>query len=165
MAVTCSSHTFEDDKSFRRLSWSWAKAYDKKDWVLLRSICTPNVQWLYSDLNPAFEDKQLTAEEYVAEMSAQHGLGDSRITTQHLLGAVVFEETEFDGTYYITGDWQIQASHRRVLADGEIRVWNGFSYVKHYYARDADGEWKLSGIQPHDVLMQDGHPGLVLGAF
>lgn len=49
-----------------------------QDWVLLRSICTPNVQWLYSDLNPAFEDKQLTAEEYVAEMSAQHGLGDSR---------------------------------------------------------------------------------------
>lgn len=78
---------------------------------------------------------------------------------------MVFEETEFDDTYYMTGDWQIQASHRRVMADGEIRVWTGFSYVKHYYARDADGEWKLSGIQPHDVLMQDGHPGLVLGAF
>lgn len=49
-----------------------------QDWVLLRSICSPTVQWLYSKLNAAFADKQMTAEEFVAEMSAQHGLGDSR---------------------------------------------------------------------------------------
>jgi scytalone dehydratase len=77
----------------------------------------------------------------------------------------VFEAVELEGRTYMTGDWQCQASHRRVLANEEIRVWNGFSYVKHYYARDVDGKWELAGIQPHSVLMADGHPGLVLGIF
>jgi scytalone dehydratase len=77
----------------------------------------------------------------------------------------VFEQVELNGDTYMTGDWQCLASHRRVLADGEIRVWNGFSYVRHYYARNADGKWELAGVQPHDVLMADGSPGLVLGVF
>ena len=87
------------------------------------------------------------------------------MTTQDLLGGVVFEEIEFNGRAQMTGDWQAQASHRRVLSDGEIRVWNNFSYVRHYYDRDADDKWKLAGIQPHTVLMADGNPGLVLGTF
>ena len=78
---------------------------------------------------------------------------------------MVFEHIELGGRTYMTGDWQCQASHRRVHADGEIRVWNGFSYVRHYYVRDADGRWELAGVQPHGVLMADGHPGLVLGVF
>lgn len=78
---------------------------------------------------------------------------------------MVFERIELGGRTYMTGDWQCQASHRRVLADGEIRVWNGFSYVRHYYVRDTGGRWELAGVQPHGVLMADGHPGLVLGVF
>jgi len=78
---------------------------------------------------------------------------------------VVFEEVEHGGHTYMTGDWQIQASHRRVLDSGEIKVWNGFSYVRHYYAQDTDSKWKLAGIQPHTLLMADGHPSLVLGIF
>ena len=77
----------------------------------------------------------------------------------------MFEEIIYEGQKYVTGNWQAQASHRRKFADGEIRTWNGFSYVRHYYSRNAAGEWKLGGIQPHTVLMQDGHPGLVLGIF
>lgn len=87
------------------------------------------------------------------------------MSTQHLLGGVVFEEIQFNGRAYMTGNWQAQASHRRVISDGEIRVWNGFSYVRHYYDRDADGNWMLAGIQPHCMLMADGTPNLVLGTF
>jgi hypothetical protein len=65
----------------------------------------------------------------------------------------------------MTGDWQCLASHRRVLDDGEVRVWNGFSYVRHYYARGEEGRWELAGVQPHGVLMADGSPELVLGIF
>ncbi|KAI4719844.1 hypothetical protein E4T48_03955 [Aureobasidium sp. EXF-10727] len=137
----------------------------EQDWLLLRSICAPTIRWLYSDLNPAFEDKEMSADEYVAEMSAPHGLGDTRITTQHLLGGVVFEAIDLKGHRYMTGDWQIQASHRRVLGNSEIKLWNGFSYVRHYYSQDEHGKWALAGVQPHTVLTQDGQPGLVLGVF
>jgi hypothetical protein len=41
----------------------------------------PSVHWLYGGLNPAFVDKEMTAEEYVTEMSGQHGLGDTRSKT------------------------------------------------------------------------------------
>jgi hypothetical protein len=30
MTATSLSHTFEDEKDLRRLSWCWAKAYDAK---------------------------------------------------------------------------------------------------------------------------------------
>jgi hypothetical protein len=30
MTATSLSHTFEDEKDLRRLSWCWAKAYDTK---------------------------------------------------------------------------------------------------------------------------------------
>jgi hypothetical protein len=36
------------------------------------------MKWLYSGLDPSFTDKQMTADEYVAHMSAVEGLGDSR---------------------------------------------------------------------------------------
>jgi len=65
-------------KTQRRASRAVALAEFKQDWELLRSICAPTIQWLYSSLDAAFVDKQMTAEEYVAEMSAPHGLGDSR---------------------------------------------------------------------------------------
>ncbi|KAH0288254.1 NTF2-like protein [Aureobasidium namibiae CBS 147.97] len=165
MTTSPSTHSFQDDQDFRRISWSWAKAYDTKDWALLRSICAPTVQWLYNSLNAQFVDKQMTIDEYVEEMSAMTGLGDPRLSTQHLLGAVVFEEVVFNGQCYIVGDWQAQASHRRILANGEVRVWDGFSYVRHYYARDVNHKWQLAGVQPHTVLISDGHPGLVLGKF
>jgi len=85
--------------------------------------------------------------------------------TQHLLGAVVFETVDLAGESVMTGDWQIQAQHRRTLSNGESVEFTGHSYVRHYYARDESGVWKLRGVQPHDIVIKHGHPGLVVGDF
>ena len=65
------------------------------------------------------------------------------MTTQHLLGGVVFEEIEFNGRAQMTGDWQAQASHRRVLSDGEIRVWiiSATSDITMIETQMASGGW------------------------
>jgi hypothetical protein len=49
-----------------------------QDWTLLRFICAPTIQWLYSGLDSAFVDETMTADEYVTHMSSVEGLGDSR---------------------------------------------------------------------------------------
>ncbi|KAI4854143.1 hypothetical protein E4T44_00376 [Aureobasidium sp. EXF-8845] len=117
----------------------------------------------YGDLDPRFGgDKTVSVQDYVAEMSAQTALGDSRLRTQHFLGSVVFEQEDEE---LVVGTWQAQGLHRRTLADGKVASWNAYNYVAHYYRRDAEGKWKLDGLKPSKPLFMEGKPQDVIGRF
>ncbi|KAH8898530.1 NTF2-like protein [Thozetella sp. PMI_491] len=154
-------YTFEDEKAFRHLSYQWAKAYDTKDWELLLRICGPLVRDFYGKLDPSLINAVVPKSTYVAEWSSQKLLGDERVKTQHLLGAVEFE---LCGRDLAIGTWQIQATHRRFLADGQVAVWIANGYVKHFFDR-IDGVWKFGGLQPTLPQTQLGQESYVLGVF
>ncbi|TKX22012.1 scytalone dehydratase-2 [Elsinoe australis] len=161
MANQANVITFEDDQAFRQLSYSWATSYDTKNWDLLSSICTKEVQTLYSALDARLGDKTVPKEDYISSFSSDASLGDKRVRTQHLLGAVHFEKT---GSDEAVGHWQIQAAHYRTLADGSVKEWISASYVDHIYER-VGGQWKFGGLRPHTKLWERGHVLDVIGQF
>lgn len=83
------------------------------------------------------------------------------VETQHLLGAVAFDQVEPD---LVVGNWQIQATHRRPLPDGGSGWWTGHSYVKHYYQK-VDGTWTFAGVEPHTIVLHNGKRENVFGAL
>lgn len=83
------------------------------------------------------------------------------VETQHLLGGVVFEKVADD---LASGDWQIQASHRRAMQNGQEGWWTGHSYVKHYYQKIGQ-DWLFAGVEPHTVVLHNGLRQHVIGHF
>ncbi|KAG8627929.1 hypothetical protein KVT40_003802 [Elsinoe batatas] len=155
------NYNFADEQAWRNLSWSWATSYDTKNWTLLESITTPQVQTIYSGIDPRLGDKTVAKEEYIGHFSSKASLGDDIIKTQHILGAVKFEITGLDTA---TGNWQVQAAHYRTLATGEVKEWTSASYVDHLYER-IGGEWKFAGLRPHTKLWERGSVMSVIGEF
>ncbi|KAH0334014.1 hypothetical protein KCU81_g9625, partial [Aureobasidium melanogenum] len=156
------SSVIQYEHEFRRLSWLWAYCYDNKDWKQLESICSPQFKMYYGELDPSLGDKIVSVQDFVAAMSAQTSLGDSRLKTQHFLGSVMFEQEDDDS---VVGNWQIQGLHRRNLADGTVASWNVHLCIRHYYRCDGEGVWKLDGLKPSIPLFMDGVPTNVLGEF
>ncbi|KAF2223442.1 Scytalone dehydratase [Elsinoe ampelina] len=155
------SYTYEDEKAWRQVSFSWATAYNTKDWPLLDSIAAPQVQMLVSEVDSRGSNKTVPKAEYIARFSSKAMLGDERIASQHLLGAANFE---VKGPTSAIGHWQIQVGLYRKLADGNLREWTVASYVDHMYER-IDGIWKLAGFRPHTKLWERGEMYDVLGEF
>jgi scytalone dehydratase len=147
------------------LSYSWATAYDTKDWDLLVSIVTPEVHIDYrSVMGPAHIFPSMPAAKYVEMMSDPQTLGNPLVGTQHFLGASSWESTA-EG---IIATWQLRAHHVRFGTDtleGNDRnrksggreilyTATGHAVIKHFYRR-VDSVWKLSGLQP-TVLFNEG---------
>ncbi|KAF4554732.1 Scytalone dehydratase-like protein [Elsinoe fawcettii] len=156
-----SNYTYEHEKAWRQISFSWATSYDTKDWKLLDSITTAQVQTLYSGIDPRLGDKTVAKEDYIGHFSSDSSLGDKRIKTQHFLGGASFELKSPDSA---VGYWQIRAAHYRTLSDGAVKEWTSASYVDHLYER-VGGEWKLSGLRPHTKLWERGSVLDVIGKF
>jgi len=143
--------TYDDEKAFRALSWTWAKAADTKDWDLLGTICADQVQTLYAGVAPGMTDSVYERDDYVHHF-VKAFLGDTDLRSQHLLGAVVFTCQSVDRA---TGSWQASVRHLLPREDGSIGEWSSGSYIDHMYER-VEGTWKLAGVKPHTRLWQTG---------
>ncbi|KAG8631313.1 hypothetical protein KVT40_000453 [Elsinoe batatas] len=161
MASQRNNYTNEDEKAWRQLSFSWATAYNTKNWSLLDSIAAPQVQILVSEVSQKRGDRTWPKSEYIAHFSSKPMLGDERLQSQHLLGAVVFDANGDDSA---VGHWQLQTGLYRTLADGSVREWTVALYVDHLYERIQD-TWKFAGFRPHTKLWERGEMYDVMGVF
>ncbi|KAM0738111.1 hypothetical protein ACQRIT_007303 [Beauveria bassiana] len=148
------SDLLQAEPSLRRVTFMWSKAYDTKNWALLASICADEMWICYDKLNMGISSQKMPKEDFIAMLGSSHLLGNPKVSTQHFLGNALFEavqtkESEID---VVCGEWQIMASHQRVLPDGEMKCWLSQGYLKHFYQR-VGAEWKLYGIEPSIVLM------------
>ncbi|PMB64055.1 hypothetical protein BM221_010221 [Beauveria bassiana] len=78
------------------------------------------------------------------------GISSQKMPKEDFIAMLIqTKESEID---VVCGEWQIMASHQRVLPDGEMKCWLSQGYLKHFYQR-VGAEWKLYGIEPSIVLM------------
>ncbi|KAH7071145.1 hypothetical protein BKA63DRAFT_67655 [Paraphoma chrysanthemicola] len=157
--TTTLTNSFEDERTFRDISFKWSVAWDKKDISTFLAIAAPEIVADYTEL---LADGTLTRAEPEAwfKRAFQHDqIGHPDLKTQHLLGACMF--TRISDTE-ARGDWQARAFHRRKYKDGHEAQWDVSSFVEHTYLK-VDGVWKFGGWRPHTISATVGNFDDVIG--
>lgn len=117
-------------------------------------------------MGPTHLFADMPAADYIAMMSSPATLGNPLVATQHILGLASFERTSENE---ITGTLQVRAHHLRFASDGcgdmngyekginrkVLASATGYARLQHFYRRDAEGTWKIAGLQP-TVLFNEG---------
>jgi scytalone dehydratase len=127
------------------LTFTWAEAYDFRNWPLLRSILGDELLIDYSNVLDETPQK-MSREEFVSFISGPNLLGKPNLKTHHLLGAHRFESSGDK----IIGFYQIRTFHAQM--DGEVCTKQavGSCILEHTYG-NIGGQWKLVGIKPGTV--------------
>ncbi|PHH89542.1 hypothetical protein CDD83_5801 [Cordyceps sp. RAO-2017] len=100
--------------------------------------------------------ESMPAQQFLAMASSKTFLGNSRIKTQHLIGAGKWIQTsEIDITSY----HQMRVAHQKYADDDLTEVLHkGHAHGKAFFQyRRVDGVWKFAGLEPdirwseHDI--------------
>ncbi|KAI9660351.1 MAG: hypothetical protein M1821_009701 [Bathelium mastoideum] len=135
-----------DYLAMRNIAFEWSESYDNKDWERLRKILAPAVRLDFRSLRGELHEN-LSPDDYVAILSSMKPLGDTRMKTQHFLGASKWERLS-DGSVQV--DHQIRVAHQRYKNEELVEVVNkghAHGVTQHVY-RKIDGTWKLVGVAP-----------------
>ncbi|KAL6703595.1 hypothetical protein ACN47E_009540 [Coniothyrium glycines] len=154
-------YTFEDEQSFRELTYKWSIAWDTKDLSTFLSITAPEITVDYRDFPAVKILRRCAPGDFFKSSFNADNLGHPDLHIQHLLGAAMFERVSDDEA---TGSWQVRARHVRQKDNGEVADWDSSNITEFRYTR-VNGEWKLSGLRPHTVVAAIGKPEDVIGKF
>ncbi|KAH7127815.1 hypothetical protein B0J13DRAFT_141673 [Dactylonectria estremocensis] len=159
--VLPTDYSFADERAFREITFQWAIAWDKKEPATLESIAAPEIIVDLKELVPGGTVEAMTAKALAERTFATYHLGDPRLKTQHMLGAVTFKRISESEA---TGDWQCRTLHTRNFDDGTAKDWDSCGYMEFRYVL-IDGGWKLGGTRPHSIVNSSGNPMQVIGPF
>ncbi|KAJ5413810.1 hypothetical protein N7509_000437 [Penicillium cosmopolitanum] len=152
---------YADERAFREITFQWASAWDKKEAATLELIAAPEIIVDLKDLIPGGAVETMTAKALVERTFATYHLGDPRLKTQHMFGAVEFKRIS---QYEATGDWQCRTLHIRNFDDGTAKDWDSCNYIEFRYVLIGE-VWKLGGTRPHSTVNSSGDPMQVIGPF
>jgi hypothetical protein len=128
------------------LSFTWAEAYDFKNWSLLRTILGDELIIDYSNIFGG-TPKKMNCDDFVSFMSRQDLLGRENVKTHHFLGAHKFESSGDK----IIGFYQIRAFHAKMKGEVCTKEAVGSNILEHTYAKIGD-QWKIVGIKPGPLI-------------
>ncbi|KAK2594653.1 hypothetical protein QQS21_007629 [Conoideocrella luteorostrata] len=138
--------TYEDVAGCQHVLFEWAESYDTKDWDRLAKSIAPT---LHIDYRPVKGQlwESLPSEKFLAIASDVKFLGNTRIKTQHFIGASKWVQNS-DGE--ITGYHQMRVAHQKYSGDELTEVlYKGHAHGKATIQyRKVDGVWKFAGLEP-----------------
>ena len=142
-----------DLRACATLAFEWAEACDTKNFSKLISILAPTVLVDYTGARLDTAPRTLTSSTFASALARPERLGNAALRTQHLLGAVKWEEPEHGALH---GTFQIRAAHQ-LLADEHLDVikeGHDHGVVRLRFVKVA-GSWKISGVKP-DIWWSEG---------
>ncbi|OAG14741.1 hypothetical protein CC77DRAFT_1025632 [Alternaria alternata] len=160
MTTSTLFNSFEDERSFRELSFRWSIAWDKKDLPTFLTITAPEIVADYSDFPAVGTVRKCPPKQFFESAFRTEGLGHPDLKTQHLLGGSMFTRTS---TSEAKGIWQVRAWHVREFSDGHVGEWDNSSFLEFTYVKIESGEWKVKGWRPHGGLAMIGNHDDVFG--
>ncbi|CZT17610.1 related to scytalone dehydratase [Ramularia collo-cygni] len=136
----------EDTLAMQALAFDWAHSYDTKDWGLLASILSHELDVDYSQVTGS-KCKTMTKDDFVAMLSDKTLLGNDLVSTHHLIGASKYEMLTESSAI---GVHQIRAAHQRYTQSDKKAVaakGHGHGLMQHKYLKTPQG-WRIAGIRP-----------------